>query len=386
MDQKFNLFKGVFGASDEVLGSIESGVDFEKRIAAIYQTCRSEEEINEAFDALQNEMDENIQYNLRDTRQKLLENFDEEVHAKLKANLRESEAFLTTYEKWLWETTRFFLGTDADFSHSGQEYSFTLKRNPFREEEIHPGPYRIGKNIEGAHVYRPGHPLARRILGEVKKQKLKEKELVFDCSNNLVRISVLKPLVGKKGMMKISSYTVDALEAEDYVIVSALDDEGNIIEQSIAEKMFSLSAEMIGETVLAGEDKERLEQCEKDSISRITTQIAERNSSFFDDEVDKLDKWSEDIKRSLEIELKQLDQEIKAKKTESKKLLLLEEKVKAQRQIKEFEKKRKEKRRRLFEEQDNVEERKETLINSVETRLKQKVKVEELFRIKWRVV
>ena len=32
LDQKFKLFKGVFGASDEVLGSIESGVDFEKRI------------------------------------------------------------------------------------------------------------------------------------------------------------------------------------------------------------------------------------------------------------------------------------------------------------------------------------------------------------------
>ena len=42
LDQKFNLFKGVFGASDEVLGSIESGVDFEKRIAAIYQTCRNQ--------------------------------------------------------------------------------------------------------------------------------------------------------------------------------------------------------------------------------------------------------------------------------------------------------------------------------------------------------
>ena len=61
LDQKFNLFKGVFGASDEVLGSIESGVDFEKRIASIYQSCRSEEEINTAFDTLQREIDQNIQ-------------------------------------------------------------------------------------------------------------------------------------------------------------------------------------------------------------------------------------------------------------------------------------------------------------------------------------
>ncbi len=36
--EKFKLFEGVFGASDEVLGAIGSGVDFEKRIADIYQT------------------------------------------------------------------------------------------------------------------------------------------------------------------------------------------------------------------------------------------------------------------------------------------------------------------------------------------------------------
>ena len=39
--EKFQLFDGVFGASDEVIGAIESGVDFEKRIVAIYQQCRT---------------------------------------------------------------------------------------------------------------------------------------------------------------------------------------------------------------------------------------------------------------------------------------------------------------------------------------------------------
>ena len=45
LGEKFSLFNGVFGASDEVLGTIESGVDFEKRILAIYQECRTPEEI-----------------------------------------------------------------------------------------------------------------------------------------------------------------------------------------------------------------------------------------------------------------------------------------------------------------------------------------------------
>jgi superfamily II DNA/RNA helicase len=57
LTEKFSLFNGVFGASAEVLGSIESGVDFEKRILAIYQECRTPEAIDAAFRSLQDEMD-----------------------------------------------------------------------------------------------------------------------------------------------------------------------------------------------------------------------------------------------------------------------------------------------------------------------------------------
>ena len=88
LDQKFQLFKGVFGASDEVLGIIESGVDFEKRIASIYQSCRTEVEINTAFDNLQTEMDQSIQEGMKGAKEKLLENFDADVHEKLKINLK----------------------------------------------------------------------------------------------------------------------------------------------------------------------------------------------------------------------------------------------------------------------------------------------------------
>ena len=70
--EKFNLFSGVFGASDEVLGQIESGVDFEKRILAIYQQCRTLQEIDAAFRQLQAEMDETIQSKMDETRQMLM--------------------------------------------------------------------------------------------------------------------------------------------------------------------------------------------------------------------------------------------------------------------------------------------------------------------------
>src|SRR5690606_13281078 len=87
LELKFNLFTGVFGASDDVLGSIEAGVDLERRILEIYQGCRSEEEIQTAFEKLRFELDEQIQTKMRDTRKMLLEHFDEDVHERLKVNL-----------------------------------------------------------------------------------------------------------------------------------------------------------------------------------------------------------------------------------------------------------------------------------------------------------
>ncbi len=384
LDQKFNLFKGVFGASDEVLGSIESGVDFEKRIAAIYQSCRSEDEINMAFDALQNEMDESIKNNLRDTRQKLLENFDAEVHEKLRINIRESQQYLDIYERWLWDTTCYFLKDNADFSE--HEYSFMLKTNPFPEEDIHPGPYRIGKNIEDAHIYRPGHPLAQRILNIVKEQSAEVAEVVFDYSNHSSIISVLRPFVGKSGILKISNYTIESLEAEDHVIMSVLDNKGEIIEQDIAKKLFSLKAEIKSVSSIQGDEKDKLNNLEQEIINLITTRSAERNSEFFDDEVEKLDKWADDMKKALELDLKKLDIDIKSSKTNAKKILNLEAKVKEQRRIKDMEKKRNEMRKKLYDAQDEVDNRKEELIQRVEAQLRQKTYTKELFSLRWKII
>ena len=79
LDEKFRLFSGVFGASDEVLGAVESGVDFEKRIATIYQRCRTPEQIQFEFDALQCDLETEIAEGQRDAREKLLNNFDQDV-------------------------------------------------------------------------------------------------------------------------------------------------------------------------------------------------------------------------------------------------------------------------------------------------------------------
>jgi adenine-specific DNA-methyltransferase len=101
LSEKFKLFEGVFGASDEVLGAIESGVDFEKRIADIYQRCRQPAEIETAFDSLQRELSAEISEAMTVARRKLLENFDDEVREKLKVRDEDSNAQLKHFERQL---------------------------------------------------------------------------------------------------------------------------------------------------------------------------------------------------------------------------------------------------------------------------------------------
>ena len=384
LDQKFNLFKGVFGASDEILGSIESGVDFEKRIASIYQTCRSEEEINGAFDSLQQEMDTSIQANMGDAKQKLLENFDAEVHEKLRLNLHASQDYLDTYKRWLWETTKFYLNGNAIFFEDN--YSFSLYQNPFPNEEIPPGPYRIGNHVEDSHVYRPGHPLAEKILGEIKKTELEVSEILFDYTNNSTIISVLKPLIGQSGVLKVSNFEVQAFEKEDHIIVSALSDSEGELDSDIAKKLFLLVGAQKECAPLRYGIQTELDSLEKQNINIISSQIAERNHIFFEAEVDKLDKWADDKKIALELELKKLDIEIKTAKTNSRKILNLNDKLQAQKEIKQMEKKRNEMRQKLFEAQDDVEDKKDELIERVEAQLKQNATLSPLFTIRWKVV
>ena len=76
LTEKFQLFSGVFGASDEVLGRIESGIDFERRIQQIYETCRQPGDIEAAFTALQEELEADINERLQDTQSQLMEHFD----------------------------------------------------------------------------------------------------------------------------------------------------------------------------------------------------------------------------------------------------------------------------------------------------------------------
>ena len=94
--------------------------------------------------------------------------------------------------------------------------------------------------------------------------------------------------------LKVTSYTVEAFEAEDAIVISAVDEKEVAIDPEIVKRIFSLSAVSVTPRQVAPELHKKLDDLEQHFVSILFAQIAERNGRFFDDEIDKLDNWAED--------------------------------------------------------------------------------------------
>jgi adenine-specific DNA-methyltransferase len=382
--EKFTLFEGVFGASDEVLGSIESGVDFEKRIAKIYQSCRSRDEINASFDQLQSELSVQIDQAMTRTRQQLLENFDETVHEKLRVNLRNSQNYLNRYEQMLISLTQHELGDHAEFVDGS---AFTLMSNPYGPEAGIPlGRYELPRRTGEAHYYRLGHPLAAHVLETAKGRELPSAEVVFDYTGHAAQISVLDPLVGKRGSLVASLLTVESLgQAEDYLLVTAATDDGTFLDEEQASRLLTVSGRVVDQQSSVAESGVLDYAVEARKVG-ILRQVSERNAAFFEAEANKIDGWADDLKVGLEREIKEFDRQIKEARRSAVSALTLEEKLEVQKQVRHLEGQRNNKRRALFEAQDEIDLKREVLITEIEGKLQRTDSMEKLFACSWRVI
>jgi superfamily II DNA/RNA helicase len=156
LQDKFKLFNGVFGASDQILGAIESGFDFEKKIADIVRTCRTTEQIEESFNSLQDELSEKINKKMRETRKDLLDNFDSEVAERLKVSRDESDDYLNKYEEMLWHLVKAHPPVGAQFDNAS--HSFTV---PEGNTNVEMGRYYIGNTEQLGHKMRRAGSIGR---------------------------------------------------------------------------------------------------------------------------------------------------------------------------------------------------------------------------------
>ncbi|WP_010625850.1 SNF2-related protein [Halomonas sp. KM-1] len=387
LSQKFQLFEGVFGASDEVLGAIGSGVDFERRIAEIYQNCREPEEIKSSFEQLQLDLSGEINEAMVKTRQVLLENFDEEVQEKLRMRADDSRNARNRFERMLMDLTRAELVHCAAFDDDG----FDLRRIPTGIEHsdlvgIELGRYELPRRSGDAHLYRINHPLARWSIEQAKARALDKARLVFDYNAYGSKISTLEAYRGKAGWLIVKLISVETLgNQEQHLLVAAGTTDGVVLAEEDPEKLLRLPATTQAASLLNAPDATLLADVEARKTA-LLRDVNERNLGYFEQEVQKLDAWADDLKLGLEQEIKEIDREIKEVRRTAATSPTLEEKLSWQKKQRELEGNRSKLRRELFARQDEVEAQRNHLISQLEVQLQQQVEERTLFTVEWELV
>lgn len=393
LTEKFNLFNGVFGASDDVLGSIESGVDFEKRILSIYQECRTPDEIETAFRALQAEMDERIQARMSDTRKMLLENFDEDVHERLRIQLSDAKAQLDKFSKRFWSLTEYMLREQATFDDAA--LTFDLAKPP--TAEVAAGRYHlISKSTPhntdkadadfGAFLYRLSHPLGEYVIDHAKTLDTPTARVVFNVSKHPARLHLIESLRGQHGYLALNRLAIESYEREEYLLFSAVDGHGAPMEQETCEKLFSCNAEVEGSTHIPEPTSHRL-SAESDRHAKATiSQSLEANNQHFNEAREKLEKWADDLVLAAEKALRDTREQIKLLQRQARLATNLDEQHEIQQRIQKLEKQQRRQRQEIFQVEDSIIEKRDGLIESLEKRLAQKTESERLFTIEWSVI
>ncbi|MBB3061081.1 SNF2-related protein [Microbulbifer rhizosphaerae] len=391
LSHKFQLFDGLFGASDDVLGSIESGLDIEKRIVSIYNECRDPAEIQAAFDRLQQELEEDIAKRMDETREKLFEHFDANIHDKLKLRHEEAQLQLDQMSRMFWNLSRHILASRASFTPVN--LTFQLDQPP-EGISVPPGLYQLtGKDkqlkpIEQAHKYRLGHPLGEWVLDTGRRLDTPLEAVEFDLAGFTRKLSSLEPLQGQAGWLELNQLQLSSFQNEEHLVFTAFTDDGRLLDTEQCADLFLLQAQTVP---LSGGSNEQtppqtLEQNAKRQLDARLSKLLDENNEYFKRERDKLEAWAEDQMKSAQKQLEDTRAELQRAKKLSRQADTIQEQKEAQESIKKLERLQRRQRQEIFDVEDAIEARRDALIDALEQQMHQKSSTQELFTIRWRLM
>ncbi len=382
LDEKFQLFNDVFGSSDEILGSLESGVEFERRLNQIYQTCRTEREINAAFDQLQKDLEELINERVHKTKISLLENFDEEVVAKLKIREAEDSKRVSSYNRHLWELSKSVL-KDYISNADDEKMSFTLERSP--EVGIPTGKYMLNKDHGECHQLRLSHPLGEYVVRKGLESSVNDLDITFDLSSYPFKKNLLERYKGCSGTAIAhrvkSENEYDSLEE---LIFCALADDGTILPEGFAESLLQLEAKDFHLATIS--NNQELEDTYRVRLDNFKKELSAKTNEYINSEIDKFEAWAQDQVYFIENEVISLRKDHDAIKRQIRKehdarikLALKEEETKLARAIRK-------KQSELFTQQDEWDEKVEDMTKKLRASMGNQIQESLFMKFRWTIV
>lgn len=387
LQQKFSLFDGLFGASEEVLGKVEDNIDFERRVVEILKTCRTDQEIEDAFDKLQRELESTISEKMSEARRQLLEHFDADVHERLNVRGEDARVALDRVGERFWKLTRWGLSDHASFDNDSLELH--LPSPP--DEGIPCGKYRLISAVRSdedydateAHLLRLSSPLGEWLLTQAKSQDLPCAHVQFDISGHDRKVSMLDPLVGDSGWLRLQKLTLDSDTREEFLLFTAVTDDGQNVDQEVIQRLFDVPGEYIGPVEVDGDTRCRLD-ADADRIAQATiTKATEAGNERFQQAQTQINQWADDKIKAAEIELDSIKRDLRAARRQAEVAETVADRHEAEKRVAALETQQRQKRRAIFDLEDEIEQKRKELIDQLKQRVQQVTQTDDLFTVRW---
>ena len=208
--------------------------------------------------------------------------------------------------------------------------------------------------------------------------------MVFDYSNHPQNSVALEPLVGQGGILLCRQLSISGAEQEDFLLLAGFTDQGDSVPSETLVRLLSLPASQSGET-LTSQEQQQLDHALASLKDSAMQEVEQRYGLWFEQEMEKLDRWADDKRRGLKDQLKKVDDELKELKKQIRQAASLPAKLKLQRKARQLESKRDGAWREYDGDSQQIEQRKDQLLDQVEARLQMSVSETELFRVRWQV-
>lgn len=374
LQSKFQLFEGVFGSSDEVLGAIESGVDIERRILDIVQSCRTNDEINAAFDHLQGELALDIDQAKKSARDTILAEMDDKVVQRLKMQngvvhnqLDEFKQALLLMTRAELPKARFHDDHAERFDFQGQTYTTEW---PVSEEHG----WRFFRLNEGN--------LAQELLERARSRELAPAHLRFNYHAYNGNLADVAQHIGKDGWLAMYRLVLHTpARSYDEIIPVGITSGGEVIPPDTVLRLMQVPAAIEGE--VCGSPPQALATLAESTQKGVIAAAQDRLGMFLTEEEDRLENWREDAKVSFEGQIKTLEKEARDKTRESRAVLNLQEKVELQREAGHLKREADNLKQTYFERLKEIDAQREKMLDTIADQLNLSPDLQPLFTIQW---
>jgi hypothetical protein len=256
------------------------------------------------------------------------------VHERLQLNLEHACGLVRRTERLFWYLTKYVLADRADFDD--ESFAFVLQNSPIVDAPA--GRYVLSSQRVGDEspqlVYRLSHPLGRWVLDQAKRTETVPGSVSFAPVNAPLKVTMAEQLAGHSGHLTVHRMVIKGAETEEYLLVSGVDGESASLNPEAAEKLY---------------------------------------------------RWAEDQEKSAEQELDAVKQQIQRVQRESRQATTVDEQTALEEQLRTLDRKKRQLRARIFDIEDQIQARRDELLDKLEARVQQVVEHEVLFTIGWRV-